>query len=78
MLLGEVQRCCVVTGFLGTLLGVYQVMQSLSQSNMEQMFSGMGSAIISSIAGCIIFLGAFFAEQLVRLRWTKHLSAEQK
>lgn len=76
-LLGEVQRCCVVTGFLGTLLGVYQVLQSLTGSNLDQMFAGMGSAITSSIAGCLLFLGAFFAEQLVRLRWVHRFTSQR-
>ena len=71
VLLGEVQRCCIVTGFLGTLIGVYQVLQSLSGSAIEQMFSGMGSAITSSIAGCVLYLGAFFCEQLILLRWSR-------
>ncbi len=78
VLLGEVQRCCIVTGFLGTLLGVYQVLQSLSGNAIEQMFTGMGSAITSSIAGCLLYLGAFFCEQLIAFRWCKNLKTSHE
>lgn len=74
----EVQRCCVVVGFLGTLLGTYKVLFTISgagnQEMLQNMFQGMATAILSSVVGCIMFLLSAGAEQLVSARWAGRTS----
>ena len=69
LILGEVQRCCVVVGFLGTLCGAYRVLLSLGAEHgaaaLQSMFTGMATALLSSVVGCIIFLLSAAAENVV-------------
>ena len=73
-ILAEVQRCSVIVGFLGTLVGTYQVLESLgrdrSAESFHAMFSGVATAVTSSIIGCLLFLVAIAGDRLVRLRWS--------
>lgn len=77
--LSEVQRCCVVIGFLGTLLGTYQVLLAMANTGnakmLQQMFQGMSTAIVSSIVGCVMFLASAAAEHIVAARWA-HLKTD--
>ncbi len=72
--LSEVQRCSVIVGFLGTLVGTYQVLQSLGTNRgadtFHDMFSGIATAVTSSIIGCIMFLLAIAGDRLIRTRWS--------
>jgi len=79
--LSEVQRCCVVVGFLGTLLGTYKVLLGIAQNGgaqtmLQNMFQGMATAILSSIVGCVMFLFAAGAEHIVAGRWSSFERSE--
>ena len=73
-ILEEVQRCSVIVGFLGTLVGTYQVLDSLgrdrSAESFHAMFSGVATAVTSSIIGCLLFLLAIGGDRLIRCRWS--------
>jgi len=59
-ILGDVRQCSVVVGFLGTLLGSYQVLRNLSSAGngvgFADLFGGLSGALTSSIYGVLLFL----------------------
>jgi len=68
-LFGDIQQCSVVVGFLGTLLGSYEVLRDISHAGsgvgFGDLFGGLSGAITSSIYGVLLFLGCVLAGKIL-------------
>ena len=67
--LGDVRQCSVVVGFLGTLLGSYQVLKNLSSAGdgvgFADLFGGLSGALTSSIYGVLVFLACVVVSKVL-------------